>query len=922
MKNYFSFFRVFILFLFVSITFQVSSQINHALTAVSSHSGGGANAYSAANYNDNIIPSFGNLPWGWVSSNGFIEYTWTSPTSINAVVFYKDGRGFTSLVIDYWNGVSYVPIMTVAGSTNNEDSITFNAVTTTKLRFSSIAGSNPNFREIKAYFNSSAPLDASVLSVDSPSFFCSGMQDVYATIVNRGTTQIDSVTVGWEVNGISGAPVLYNSLLDTLNGLFPSQAQVLLGSAMFNVGSNSITVFTSMPNGVVDTVTFNDTLAVSVSTATPPQSILVLNPQLTTVDIQVSGYLGSLDYEYGIQGFVQGTGVVATANTPLISLSGLTPSTTYEIYVRSVCSPTDRSTWVGPIRFSTSNGIPYFEDFTNLTAGLIGPTYGNGWTSVSTTTPRWETETTTGSNNNSTATGPLYDATTPTVAGGKYIYFETSGGGLGSSNSITSPPVFVPLSAGGLIVEFSYHMHGATMGDLYVLVDTNNVSDTIFSISGQQQVVQSDPWKDTSALLVGYQGKAVQLTFVGVRGSSFTGDISIDDVRLFDTVAVDVALDSILTPFSDCGLSASEDVTIAIQNRGLSPATGVSATFVLDGGAPVTETVPVTINPGTTYNYTFTTKVNATQIKSYTLDARISLANDGDSTNNSLLGYSFISSFSDTLNGPTKYYNFENDNGNWVASGINSSWEWGTPSTFYINGAIGNKAWVTSAAGNHNSDEISFLESSCFDFSSIPPSTQLLLYFRTLYKTEIGFDQIWMEYSINNGLSWMKLMPSIASINFYNNTTANVWEGFSVGGVGTWLPVLNDLPALGGNSKVKFRFAFVSNSTIVNDGFAFDEFQIGTVVSLGEKIKTNRSTFTTSPNPASSNFTATFSGFEIGAYQFEITDVNGRLIKEEYISMISSLQSMEIDVSGAKPGLYFVRMTNGKLNVVQKIIIR
>lgn len=179
-----------------------------------------------------------------------------------------------------------------------------------------------------------------------------------------------------------------------------------------------------------------------------------------------------------------------------------------------------------------------------------------------------------------------------------------------------------------------------------------------------------------------------------------------------------------------------------------------------------------------------------------------------------------------------------------------------------------------------------------------------------------------MEYSIDNGRNWSKVLPSLASVNFYNNTTDNVWEGFSTGGVGAWIPVLNDLQGLGGNSKVKFRFAFVSNSTIVNDGFAFDEFQIGTVVSLGEKIKTNRSIFTTSPNPASSNFTATFSGFEIGAYQFEITDVNGRLIKEEYISMISSLQSMEIDVSGAKPGLYFVIMTNGKLNVVQKIIIR
>src|SRR5690606_7873139 len=93
-----------------------------------------------------------------------------------------------------------------------------------------------------------APNNAGVVSVDSPAVFCAGTHNVYTTIANAGTNQIDSVDVHWEVNGVPQTPIHYIGLLDTMNGLGSTEAQILLGSASFNAGSNSVKVYTSMPN--------------------------------------------------------------------------------------------------------------------------------------------------------------------------------------------------------------------------------------------------------------------------------------------------------------------------------------------------------------------------------------------------------------------------------------------------------------------------------------------------------------------------------------------------------------------------------------------------------------------------------------------------------------------------------------------------
>ena len=758
--------------------------------------------------------------------------------------------------------------------------------------------------------------------MDYNSYYTSG-SDLFS--INSSTysnlAAYTTANAALNANSVEGDPSFINYPLDLH----------VLGALVNDIGDNSVGITVDVDG---DTRPMPGSTTVDMGadefdppSCTPPTATTFTNVTINTADVAFTtpSTTSSFRYEYGTIGFTPGTsgGTSVLTTTATNTITGLASGTTYELYVTEICTPTDSSPTVGPYQFATAFSIPLNEDFETFTAGEFGPTFTNGWTG-SAGTPRWEAEDATGANENSLNTGPFFDATTPSTVGGHYMYLETSSGLTGASGSFSSPSIFVPPSAGGIVMEFAYHMHGATMGDLIVMVDTNNVLDTIMTISGQQQAAQADPFRDTTALLVGYQNTSMKLVFQGVRGSSFTGDISIDNIRLFDTVAVDVALDTIVAPMSDCGLSNAEDVTIAIENRGLSPATGISATYIFDGGAPVTETVPVTINPGTTYNFTFATKVNASVVKSYTLDASISLASDGDTTNNSSTGYTFIGSFSDSISAssPLKYYTFESNDGNWVPSGANSSWEWGTPSSFYINGAIGTKAWVTSAAGNHNANEMSYLESSCYDLSTISPTTPILLNFQTLFKTEIGFDQVWMEYSIDNGRNWAKVLPSVAAINFYNNTTDNVWEGFSTGGVGTWIPVLNDLQGLGGNSKVKFRFAFVSNGTIENDGFAIDEFQVGTIVGVDEQSMNGTATLGLTPNPTRDVLNMTFGNYASGDYQMGIINARGQVVQEEVLTVGSSLETKTINVSSLEAGVYFVRTMNGEQISTQKLIIK
>jgi hypothetical protein len=167
------------------------------------------------------------------------------------------------MVIEIWDGSSYValapnPFISAAPQV---DSISFTVpITTTRLRFNNVQGTNPNFREIQVLQLSNGTHNASVLSIDTPSTFATGSNLFTATIRNAGTNQINSVNVNWEVNGIAQVPVLYTGLLDTLGGSGSNSQSIQLGNFTFaNNTLYRVKVFTSLPNNNPDTVNIDDT---------------------------------------------------------------------------------------------------------------------------------------------------------------------------------------------------------------------------------------------------------------------------------------------------------------------------------------------------------------------------------------------------------------------------------------------------------------------------------------------------------------------------------------------------------------------------------------------------------------------------------------------------------------------------------------
>jgi hypothetical protein len=78
--------------------------------------------------------------------------------------------------------------------------------------------------------------------------------------------------------------------------------------------------------------------------------------------------------EWGAPGFTPGTGSAlgsqVISGSPTTSITGLTPSTTYQAYVQSDCGVDGQSTWAGPISFTTLqipvSSFPWNEGFETL----------------------------------------------------------------------------------------------------------------------------------------------------------------------------------------------------------------------------------------------------------------------------------------------------------------------------------------------------------------------------------------------------------------------------------------------------------------------------------------------------------------------------------------------------------------------------
>jgi len=166
---------------------------------------------------------------------------------------------------------------------------------------------------------------------------------------------------------------------------------------------------------------------------------------------------------------------------------------------------------------STISNFPYAQSFESSLGGWSNESSADAidWTRDANGTPSFGTGPSSGSD------------------GSFYMFVEASGNGSGypNKNAILNSPCFDLSGLSTADFNFQYHMNGRNIGVLSVEVRIANEGDwtSLFSRSG----AQGTSWNQETISLAAYAGEAsVQLRFNTTTGSSWQGDVAIDEVSI------------------------------------------------------------------------------------------------------------------------------------------------------------------------------------------------------------------------------------------------------------------------------------------------------------------------------------------------------------------------------------------------------
>ena len=295
----------------------------------------------------------------------------------------------------------------------------------------------------------------------------------------------------------------------------PDGSQIVNQSPFGANSGNDQTIWTGISNS---------TCTLNANCLDPTGFTASFPPTSSSVDLSWNGGPNATSYtvEYGPIGFSQGSGSIMSSTTSSTTVSGLSPDTEYDFYVRSICGSTDSSNFVGPISsktFCSDIAAPHFENFD---AAVI-----QCWTQSPNDVFNW---TLNSGGTTSNPTGPSDDVT----GGGNYMYIETSSPRAPGDSAVLLSPSIDVSSLSSAEVSFHYHMFGASIGTLNIDLSTDGGAtfNNIWSKSGDQ----GDQWVQEIVQLTGATTTAI-LRFTGTVGDDgsgiqYWGDLAIDNFEV------------------------------------------------------------------------------------------------------------------------------------------------------------------------------------------------------------------------------------------------------------------------------------------------------------------------------------------------------------------------------------------------------
>lgn len=361
-----------------------------------------------------------------------------------------------------------------------------------------------------------------------------------------------------------------------------------------------------------------------------------------------------------------------------------------------------------------------------------------------------------------------------------------------------------------------------------------------------------------------------------------------------------------------------------VKNQGTNNVGEITVNFSFDKGEEKTFLWNGTLIPNATVDINLPTTNSIPG--NHTLDVEVVINNDTYSTNNSLSKNFILNKFNAT---PTVLNTFENvEDELLIETTAGTMWELGTPFKSLLPKATsGSKSYATKLVRNHPDATTGYLYTNCYDLSSI---SDPVLAFKMAFDIELEWDYLVIEQSTNNGASW-EILGTANDPNWYNssattdstmdsNLPGKQWTGLGetaspLGGTNaTFHDYSYDLSAFKNEKNIVFRFKFVADAAVNEEGVIIDDLVIDGVLSIeNERLQNIVSVY---PNPSHTTFN--LSWLESGNASLTVHDYTGKLIfkKENIID-----NHYKLNLDGYSKGLYIAKININNKQAIKKLIL-
>ncbi len=476
----------------------------------------------------------------------------------------------------------------------------------------------------------------------------------------------------------------------------------------------------------------------------------------------------------------------------------------------------------------------------------------------------------------------------------------------------------------------------------------NWYTNTVFCSNIGAWAGASGGWKQSQMLNLGslvptLNGlPTVQFRFIFCSDASVTVDgFSIDDFCLDVPVPLTASPTSVgnATSGFPC-VFEGQNVTFnsTIKNVGTIAMNSVNAQLIIDGSPIVTD--PITYAPPLPPNgsqvHSFSTTWLATP-GTHTICVVTSLPNGQTDLDPSDDTVCFTIQVCDTIgiaSGGSHFTDFESGNPWATYNALTfdpppTSWELGTPAKTTLNAAhSGTNAWITKLTGNYPNRDTSGLFTPAFN---VQAQKIYKISFWHAHLTELYQDGGTVEYSVDYGANWY-VLGAAGQPNWFTSFFITALGGVPPGpGWSGYLPFYQYVEheiCFGYDAAVIFRFRFMSDFTVNDEGWVIDDFCFGdmstTCLTGVDELPITESLLLGQnyPNPTNGTTTIEYTIPHSGEVTMSIINLVGQTVDIAVQQrQDAGKHYVTFDTGNLAPGIYYYELTFNKERLVKKMAV-